>query len=49
MSSYDFESPDPEHRDAVIAILNHYIKETTAAYRECCNLVYLEKELGPGA
>jgi L-amino acid N-acyltransferase YncA len=34
MSSYAFESPNPEYRDAVIAILNHYIEETTAAYRE---------------
>jgi phosphinothricin acetyltransferase len=34
MSTYVFESPNPVHRDAVIAILNHYIEETTAAYRE---------------
>lgn len=34
MSTYVFESPNPAHRDAVIAILNHYIEETTAAYRE---------------
>lgn len=34
MSTYVFERPSPAHRDAVIAILNHYIEETTAAYRE---------------